>query len=54
MIYNELRHLADSWGLVFMALVFLAFVGWTFRRGARDDHERASTMIFKDEDGHDG
>ena len=51
MIYNDFRHFADSWGLVFMTCVFLAAVGWTFRRGAGSDHARASTMIFQDEDG---
>jgi cytochrome c oxidase cbb3-type subunit 4 len=34
MDYHDLRHFADSWGLVFLALVFLAAVGWAFRPGA--------------------
>jgi len=51
--YNDLRHFADSYGLVFMALVFLGFIGWTFRKGARGHHQRAATMIF-DEDRSDG
>jgi cytochrome c oxidase cbb3-type subunit 4 len=50
MDYHTLREFADSWGLLFMLLVFLAAVGWAFRRGAsfrdqaqipfrHDDHE---------------
>ena len=53
MSYDELRHFADSYGLLFMALVFLLLVGWTFRRGARDHHDRAARSIFE-EDRDDG
>lgn len=54
MSYNELRHFADSYGLLFMALAFLALVAWTFRKGAKRDHERASKSIFESEDRDDG
>jgi cytochrome c oxidase cbb3-type subunit IV len=50
MTYDALRHAADSWGLVFITLLFLVLVGWTFRRGAKDIHARAKTMIFKPND----
>jgi cytochrome c oxidase cbb3-type subunit 4 len=53
MSYETLRHLADSWGLVFMGVTFLVLVGWTFRPKARDDHKRAANMIF-DQDDHNG
>lgn len=53
MNYDQMRHFADSYGLVFMGVVFLCLVGWTFRRGARRDLDRAATMIF-DEDRQDG
>lgn len=52
MNYEALRHFADSWGLLFMALVFLTLTGWTFRPGAGRRHEEAAHMIF-DEDKHD-
>jgi len=50
MDYHTLRAFADSWGLVFMLLVFLAAIGWALRPGAsfrdqaqipfkHDDHE---------------
>lgn len=48
--YDALRHLADSWGLLAMLAVFIAFAAWPFRRSARDANERAATMIFKDDD----
>lgn len=53
MIYEELRHFADSYGLLFLALIFLSFIGWTFRTGSRQKHEEAANMIFE-EDQDDG
>ena len=47
--YDLLRHLADSWGLVAMLLVFLVLVLWPFRPGAGTHHRDAANMIFKDE-----
>jgi cytochrome c oxidase cbb3-type subunit 4 len=50
MSYNDLRHLADSWGLVLMTGIFLVLVLWPFRPGARDRNHQAATMIFRDDD----
>jgi cytochrome c oxidase cbb3-type subunit 4 len=50
MSYDALRHFADSWGLVFLGLSFLALVGWTFRPGTRRRHDRAAKMIFSEDD----
>lgn len=47
--YETLRHLADSWGLLAMVLVFLVLIAWPFRPGTRSRNEEAATMIFKDE-----
>lgn len=46
MNYEALRHFADSWGLVFMALVFLTLILWPFRPGARERNRDAANMIF--------
>ena len=46
MSYNDLRHFADSWGLVFMGLVYLVLIGWHFRPGGRRRSDDAATMIF--------
>lgn len=53
MSYDALRHLADSWGLVFLAVIFVTCIGWTFRKGAAAHHDRAARMIF-DEDVDNG
>ncbi len=53
MSYDELRHFADSWGLVMMCLLFLGLVGWTFRKGSARRLDDAAMMIFKD-DSRDG
>ncbi len=53
MTYHVLREFAGSWGLVFMTISFLAFVGWAFRRGSSASHAEAANMIF-DEDQHNG
>jgi len=53
MNYEVLRHLSDSFGLLFLAFTFLGFVGWTFRPGSRQKHEEAAHMIFE-EDQDDG
>ena len=50
MNYDALRHLADSWGLVFMGLLWLAFIGWTFLPQNRSRNRDAAHMIFEDPD----
>lgn len=48
--YELLRHLADSWGLLIMALIFLGLCAWPFRPGGRGANETAATMILRDDD----
>ena len=50
MSYDDLRHFADSWGLLAMALLFLTLVAWPFRKSARARNEEAANMIFKEDD----
>jgi cytochrome c oxidase cbb3-type subunit 4 len=50
MIYEALRQFADSYGLALMAFVWLAFIGWAFRPGARHPSREAAHMIFEDKD----
>ena len=50
MNYDTLRHFADSYGLIFLGILFVGLIGWTFRRGARRDHTRAANMIFEQDD----
>ncbi len=50
MSYDALRHLADSWGLVMMVVLFTIFIGWTFRKGAATHHDSAASMIFREDE----
>lgn len=50
MTYTALRHFADSWGLLFMLVLFVSFGGWAFRPGSRRISQDAAQMIFKDDD----
>ena len=45
--YDQLRHLADSWGLMLMALVFLALCLWPFRPGGRAMSRDAALSILE-------
>ena len=47
--YDALRHLADSWGLLVMALVFIGLAAWPFRPGARQHNRDAANLIFKED-----
>ncbi len=49
--YETLRHLADSWGLVVMFVMFVGFIAWPFRPGAQSRNQDAANLIFEDEDG---
>lgn len=51
--YDTLRHFADSWGLLGMAIAFVTLVAWPFRPGARQRNTQAANLIF-DEDEADG
>jgi cytochrome c oxidase cbb3-type subunit 4 len=51
MTYDALRHFADSWGLLFMALVFVGVVAWALRPGA-SYHDHAA-IPFKHDDRKD-
>jgi len=48
MIYETLRHFADSWGLMFMAFLWIAFTLWAFRPSAKSMHDDAANRSFDD------
>ncbi len=50
MTYEALRQFADSYGLLAMAGIWLGFIGWTFRPGARQRSRDAANSIFEDSD----
>ncbi len=53
MSYEALRHAADSWGLLFLALVFALAVWRALRPSARPHHHEASMIPFSDESPRD-
>ena len=50
MTYDALRHFADSWGLVFMAFVYLVMIGWALLPRNRETHRAAAHMILDNQD----
>ena len=46
MTYNEFRHFADSWGLVFMGATYLVLVGWALLPRNRDKNRAVARMIL--------
>lgn len=49
-LYTFLRHMADSWGLLAMALIFLGVCLYVFRPGSRKIQDDAANSIFRDDD----
>ena len=49
-LYEQLRHFADSYGLVVMVIAFLALCLWPFRPGARSQNRAAARSIFRERD----
>jgi cytochrome c oxidase cbb3-type subunit 4 len=51
-LYDTLRNLADSWGLLVMAASFLLLAAWPFRPGAQEANRAAANLIFDEDDDH--
>jgi cytochrome c oxidase cbb3-type subunit 4 len=49
MTYNEFRHFADSWGLVFMGITYLVLVGWALLPRNREKNRAVARMILDDQ-----
>jgi cytochrome c oxidase cbb3-type subunit 4 len=49
MDYDTLRHLADSWGLLYLMAIFAGAVAVAFRPGARRKHADAALIPFKED-----
>ena len=47
--YTVLRELADSWGLLLMFLFFIGAIAWALRPNAREDHDDAASIPFKED-----
>jgi cytochrome c oxidase cbb3-type subunit 4 len=47
--YTAMRHFADSWGLLAMALFFVGAAVFAFRPGSRKLADEAAQIPLKDE-----
>ncbi|AEG50998.1 Cbb3-type cytochrome oxidase subunit 3 [Sphingobium chlorophenolicum L-1] len=54
MSYDALRHFADSWGLVFMGVVYVTLIGWHFLPRGRERSAEATLAIFEQEEADHG
>lgn len=48
--YDTLRHFADSWGLLFLMLVFVGVIIWVLRPGSGRHYREQAEIPFKHED----
>ncbi|MDX3804978.1 cbb3-type cytochrome c oxidase subunit 3 [Bosea thiooxidans] len=48
-IYTAMRHFADSWGLLAMALFFIGAVMFAFRPGSRAMADEAARIPLQDD-----
>ncbi|MEX0969950.1 MAG: cbb3-type cytochrome c oxidase subunit 3 [Paracoccaceae bacterium] len=49
-MYNFLREMADSWGLVFLFVVFVGAVLFAFRPGSRKIHEDSANIPLRNDE----
>ncbi len=47
--YTQMRHFADSWGLLFMVIFFVGVVLFAFRPGGKASADRAAEIPFKED-----
>jgi len=49
-MYDFLRELADSWGLLFMFLVFIGVLIWVWRPGSRALHRDIADIPLRNDE----
>jgi cytochrome c oxidase cbb3-type subunit 4 len=49
MDYDTLRHFADSWGLLYLLVIFLIAVGAALRPGARSTYAEAARIPLRED-----
>ena len=47
--YEIMRHFADSWGLLALALIFVVVITFVFRAGSRSQYEHAARIPLEDD-----
>lgn len=53
MDYSLMRQFADSWGLLYLFVLFVGVIAFTFRPGSKAEAERIARIPFE-EDRNDG
>ena len=48
MDYNEFRHFADSWGLLYLFAIFVFVVAFIFRPGSKRIYDEAAQIPLDD------
>ena len=52
MDYETLRQLADSWGLLYLVIVFVSVIIFNFRPGTKQRAEELAKIPFREDDTH--
>ena len=47
--YEQLRHFADSWGLVYLLVIFVGVVAFTLRPGSKEKYDEAARIPLKED-----
>lgn len=47
--YQSMRTFADSWGLLYMVVIFIVAIVWTFRPGSKSGSDDAAQIPFKED-----
>ena len=50
MDYSTLRNLADSWGLLYLVVIFVGVVLFTFRPGSKQQAEKNANIPLREEE----
>jgi cytochrome c oxidase cbb3-type subunit 4 len=50
MDYETLRHAADSWGLLYLTVLFAGFVIYTFRPGSKAVAQDMAKLPLREDD----
>ena len=50
MDYETLRQLADSWGLVYLMVVFISVILFNFRPGSKKRAEELAKIPFREDE----
>lgn len=53
-LYDSMRQFADSWGLLYMMIIFLVVVLYTFRPGAKDFYQTQAQIPLDEEQDKNG